>query len=83
MSSVLEAIRLRTLREVFAYLRDTADRRQDERLLAGLPVPSTGSVLPESIPTMQPTPPRQRKSTRKAPLDTSRPSCICVYVFQA
>jgi hypothetical protein len=80
MSSVLEAIRLRTMREVFEYLRNTAEALIDKKLLDGLPI--RGAAISEPIimhPAQTPPPsPKPKRSTRKAALDTRRPSCACV-----
>jgi len=71
MSPVLRRMEYRVKETVFAYLRDTADEMADARLLAGLPKQS------DSVPPS----PKQRsgRSTRKAPLDTRRPTCACVW----
>ena len=74
LSDLLEQIRLRTLRDIFGYLRDTADARQHARVLEGLVLTSTEEHPEPEIETSR----KKKRIQRKAALDNVLTSCDCV-----
>ena len=67
---------LRTLQEHFQYLHDTADKLQEDRLLANLPIAHEPPL--ELQPVLELPSPVKTRTMRKAPLDNMLTSCDCV-----
>ncbi len=78
---VLRRISQRMLEEAFYYLLSVSESRKHERFLASLPTSQPITVKLEGKEDPVSISPQQLKRTRKAPLDTRRTACRCVYVF--